>query len=977
MIKAAHISRIFILGMTALSVWCWFVGTAHALSDHPNVLVVHSTHQGDPWADNVASGIAEVMRDKLPGAELYVEYLDTRRHLPEQVFADLRQLFFVKYEHASVDLIIVSGDTALAFVLEFRESLFAGVPVVFCGLDSDVVSRFGALDSVTGVVRGVDIKGSVDLVLKLLPSTRHIVSVNDSSPSGRENVQRLRRIKSLYAGRVDFIELDNMTVTELANSLQTLPNDSAVLYMEYFRDRDGRSFGLRESLDLVIHNTQAPLFVLWDWYIGDGVLGGLVVSGVRQGQAAARMGLEILQGRPVSTVSIRTASPNVTMFNYDQLVKFGVPLNILPEGSQVINLRESFFSKYEREVWIAAAVAGTLLLLLVVAIVIGTRRRKERDRFQRIVDSSPAPLLVVGVNGRILRSNPQAQALLGYSFGELRELSAASLVVSDGGRDPFEELRIGGAESGRIQALRPIRRKGGELLNCRLLGVIMGPGQEAVWSLIDVSKQVAKVADLEQLVQKWKDQAAMLDAQCMRAKDSGEEDRGKRQLAERALLANEQAYFSGLEGLFRDWPCGVAAVGSDMRLLWANPVFLELAGSGISGAVGHPLDGALDQSWQACVQGLAQALESGAFEGEHQLRLDTGGGGRTLAWATAPFRDLAGGVGGAVLIVRDVSRTVDLETRLLERDRFRTMVGESKPMEHLFAVLENMVDFDSPAIIVGEPGTGKGLVAEALHDTGPNRAGPLVRVDCSALSGEQLESELFGHVRGAFNGAFRDKAGRFVAADGGTLYLDEMGDISLTVQEKLLNYLDRGEILPVGADTSVPVRVRVLGSTSADLGEKVRDGVFREDLFYRFKPMTVFLPPLRERGADVRLLTDHFVSVFCGRLAKKIDAVDDRAMSVLLHHSWPGNVRELKRAVEHACIVCDGPVIRLKHFPPEFMARASGEMAPVLVAQSPKLDKKRVVDVLNEVKWNKTKAADVLGISRRHLYRKLEQYDLK
>jgi two-component system, NtrC family, response regulator HydG len=345
---------------------------------------------------------------------------------------------------------------------------------------------------------------------------------------------------------------------------------------------------------------------------------------------------------------------------------------------------------------------------------------------------------------------------------------------------------------------------------------------------------------------------------------------------------------------------------------------------------------------------------------------------RIVSFTSTPVIEADGSIGGAVAVIRDETRLVVLERSLQTRGQFHNIIGVSAPMQRIYALIEALSDVPTTVLINGESGTGKELVAAALHSAGSRAQGPFVKVNCSALSESLLESELFGHVRGAFTGAIADKIGRFQKANHGTLFLDEIGDISPAIQMRLLRVLQESEFERVGDATPIKVDVRIVAATNQNLADKVSQGTFRQDLFYRLNVVRMVLPSLKERLDDIKALVAHFIAKFNARFARHITGVSDDVMDVFLRHDWPGNVRELEHAVEHSIILCKTDIITVRDLPQDLLdslQRRESETLPRLdstVLSHPPLTIEGALALTN---GNKTRAANLLGISRRTVYR--------
>ena len=313
---------------------------------------------------------------------------------------------------------------------------------------------------------------------------------------------------------------------------------------------------------------------------------------------------------------------------------------------------------------------------------------------------------------------------------------------------------------------------------------------------------------------------------------------------------------------------------------------------------------------------------------------------------------------------------------------FGNLVAKSEAMQSMFQIAAKAAQYKTTVLILGDSGTGKELIARAIHFEGDRSNMPLVPVNCGGIPETLLESELFGYKRGAFTGADKNKKGLFQEADGGTIFLDEIGELPLALQVKLLRVLQENEVRMIGDSKSMKIDVRVIAATAKDLEEEVKKGAFREDLFYRLNVLSIKIPPLRDRAEDIPLLCDHFIERFNSRLNKKIEGIAPAAMSHLLKYAWPGNVRELENMIERALVLAEDSLLLLDHFPPELGRPIDGDQMDVLfdghslkVAQK-LMEKRLITKALNKTGGNRTQAARLLEISHPSLLSKIKTYHI-
>jgi PAS domain S-box-containing protein len=348
------------------------------------------------------------------------------------------------------------------------------------------------------------------------------------------------------------------------------------------------------------------------------------------------------------------------------------------------------------------------------------------------------------------------------------------------------------------------------------------------------------------------------------------------------------------------------------------------------------------------------------------------------------LKDTDGKVLGAVETVTDISeidrrdQKIEELSRLLDaEDVFHGMVGRSPAMKKVFEIIEKAAQSDAPVIIHGETGTGKELVAHAIHELGSRRKGPYIQLNCAALNEALLESELFGHVKGAFTGAYSHRKGWFEAANGGDIFLDEIGDVPLSIQVKLLRVLETKQFQRVGDHQPVNTDARIITATNRDLEQLVSEGKFREDFYFRINVIPIHLPPLRDRINDAPLLIEHFIRQLRKKSGKHISGLSADAMDLVMSHTWPGNVRELRSVLEYAFVVAEKELIRPEHLPVRMRGATHGERIndqsiPVVATD----EKAALIDALIKCRGNQTHAARMLGVNRVTIWHRIKKYGI-
>ena len=434
---------------------------------------------------------------------------------------------------------------------------------------------------------------------------------------------------------------------------------------------------------------------------------------------------------------------------------------------------------------------------------------------------------------------------------------------------------------------------------------------------------------------------------------------------------------------------GLVFIGSDGNITAVNRAFQNLLGYREEEIVGKPC-AVLD--CDAC-EGIlkkegvfwCKLFESGKSVRQYCIMTKKDGSYLPLLKDASIVIDEKGSITGAVEILIDISglgwperEDIDTTQQVNSENGFFGILGRSSSMQRVFKIVEKAARSDSPVIIYGESGTGKDLVARAIHRLGRRHEGPYVQFNCAALNESLLESELFGHVKGAFTGAYRHRIGRFEAAHGGDLFLDEIGDVPMSVQVKLLRVLETKQFERVGDHRTVSVDARIITATNKNLEELISQKKFREDLFFRINVLPIYIPPLRERNEDIPTLVNTFLRHFSTKTGKKINRLSKSAMEILMSYPWPGNVRELKSVIEYAFVITEDQVIGREELPEKiFSKKHKRDIVPFEHAERDAEEKEILIEALQKSKGNKSEAARMLGISRGTVFNRMRKYGIE
>lgn len=442
----------------------------------------------------------------------------------------------------------------------------------------------------------------------------------------------------------------------------------------------------------------------------------------------------------------------------------------------------------------------------------------------------------------------------------------------------------------------------------------------------------------------------------------------------KTLADEKDRCHSNIEAIFRSVKDGIITVDEKMQLVDLNTATMQLCGFKEDNCYGRLIKTVVNECSGACLEVMQELLATKKDMEVRHIECHRKNRQQIVSVSASPLIDHMGCFSGCVMVLRDETRLCNLEKNINEIKAFDRIVGNGPEMTKVKHLIKALADVQTTVLLTGESGTGKELTVEALHSSGSRSNGPLIKVNCGALTDGILESELFGHVQGAFTGAVKNRLGRFHLADHGTIFLDEIGDISPKMQLQLLRVIETMSFERVGSSHPERVDVRVVTATNRDLAKKVMTGEFRQDLYYRLKVVELNLPPLRERTYDIPLLIRHFIEKFNHKFDKNIKAVTSEVEKLFQLYSWPGNVREMENTLEYAFVFCDQPVISVSHLPVEVQIRLRDFIE--FPRQSKNHEAEEIERALEKTAGNKAKAARLLSISRRTFYRKMTKYNI-
>jgi PAS domain S-box-containing protein len=820
----------------------------------PSVLLLVSLRSSA--AQETESAFREALEAGYGGpVDLHVEHLDLPDASVGHHTRALAALLLEKFRGRRFDVVAAQRPEALQFLLDNRQNLLSGVPVVFFDTLRRAVEDLRLPADVTGTYVVLEGQRTVRVALDLHPNARRVVLVGGASPLDRTIEAFFRELVEARAPGIETISLSGMPLDLQLRRLAALPPDSVVFFGYYRADSLGRSMIARDALDLVTRASSAPVYGLSETFLGHGIVGGDMERPAISAAHAARLAVRILRGEAPSSIPPLAESSRQLMFDWRQLKRWGIDDRQLPAGSAVLFREETLWS--ERK----GLILGGAAVLLAQALLIGALLFERR-----------------------LRLGTEA---------EMREAERRYRTVADFTHD-WEYWR------------RP-------------------DGSFAYMSPSCQRKTGREVAEFES-------RPSLLDEIVV------EEDRPR--WKEHGELARAGGLVARLE--FR-------ILAADGRVRW-----MDHACSPVNGPDGTFL-GVRGSNRDVTEKRLAEEQLQGALVEIERLRERL-----------------------------EVDNTY-LREQVERHPGFDEIIGRSAVLHQALARVQQVAPTSSTVLLQGETGVGKELVAHAIHNLSPRRDRPLVKLNCAALPPSLVESELFGHEKGAFTGAVARRKGRFEVADGSTLFLDEIGELPLELQAKLLRVIQEGELERVGGTTTLKTDVRLVAATNRRLDEEVKAGRFREDLWYRLNVFPITIPPLRQRREDIPQLVEHFVLKHCRKLGRPALQVSQATMQDLLARDWPGNVRELDAVVERTVITSTGEALRLgteAQPAPISAARPVAQAASEAVGATTltTLERQHIVATLEQTYWRlegESGAAALLGMNPSTLRSRMRKHGIR
>jgi transcriptional regulator with GAF, ATPase, and Fis domain/ABC-type uncharacterized transport system substrate-binding protein len=896
-----------------------------------------------------------------PHIEYYIEYMDVYRDLSPDHHNGLLEFFRRKYSGVELDLVITISSPALRFAVDHGEELFPLAPVVYAAVLPQELEQINLDGNYTGVLAEVDFTGQLELILKVQPRTRRVVFVTGVSTTDLALLGLFRNAAEPFTDRLEFTYLNHLPLEEIEAQVRGLPPDTVVLLSIFTVDVKGRGYVTADVAALLGEASSVPVYICFDSFMVPGVLGGWLFSFEMIGRKAAETGARILQGEELPPFVSMGYGVHVHKFDWRQLQRRQISEDRLPSGSLVLFKTPSFWELYRQKA------IGTLILILLQGGLISFLLIQRKQRRQAVValarqldfESHLAALsarFALSAPGRVDEQIAEAVRLVGetldvdrvgvfeISEDESRIFAKHFHAAQDSPPAPRQiDLSRMSWFRGEIMAARTVQFsdleelpesaevekayldaqgiRAGVMIPLIVGGAIQGlltlttVGSSRKWSPDDI-RRYSMIAEIiaNSLARKHFESALQQSQKFNRQiLDS---------LSYHIAVLDRQGVVLDVNASWKRHAAEKASPCAEISDFGADylAVCRQAADSG-------------DPLAHSVLEGVLSVLAGRSTEFTLEYPSHTPDRNHWFIMRVVPFSSRKGGailslienterklaqieLQKAFTEIESLKNKLEAETAYLREEiqqehNFEGIIGRSPAIQYVLFKIEQVAATDSSVLVLGETGTGKELICRAIHSNSLRKTRPLVKVNCATLPANLIESELFGHERGAFTGAGSRRIGRFELANGGCIFLDEIGELSLDLQSKLLRVLQEGEFERLGSSVTIHVDVRVIAATNRDLETQIQLGRFREDLFYRLNVFPISVPPLRERKEDIPLLAQFFMEETAKRMGKRIEFIPQSVLNQLRDYPWPGNVRELKNVIERAIISCSGPKLHL------------------------------------------------------------------
>ena len=916
--------------------------------------------------------VVEKLRQIYPGElDFYSEYLDIIRFPSEKYYRIFRDYLRDKYADDVPDLIILFYAGNLQTAQKALAQLFPITPVIVAGVTEEDLPTGPLGERATGIAQRSDADGTIKLILQLHPDVKQIVVIGGTTEVDGAVINRVMQAATSFKDKVEFELWNNRSMGEILNEVKSLPSQTAIFFTRMFRDGAGRAVISAIAAQSIGKAANVPVFALTDAALGTGIVGGSVADIGHLGQRAGEVAQSILSGADSKSIPLEILSRGKPIFDWRALKRWGISESRLPPDSVIRFRPNTFWDQYK---WLIILV---LALCVVEAGLIGIllRERRRRRRAQQTIEEQLRLEQLVSelsgtfinlpahrVEGQIIEALGRVAKQLDFDIVALSLFTGpgpagrvAHLWKSEGvpdilsdftdrdfpwvaqellaGRDVsvrrVDDLPAQAAEDRATYERYHVRSTHNVpiVLGGRVIGVL---GLCSVWRERRISQDV-------------------LQTQHLLGEIFG--NALSRQKAEESLRESE--------GRFR------TMADSAPMLIWMSDTnaFCEYFNKRWLEFTGRSLEQELSNGWvegvhrddlERCLkiyhdsfnarQPFTMEYRLRRWDGEYRWVLDNGlprfeSDGAFVGYigSCIDITEQKKVENNLVSALQEICQLKDkleeenlyLKEEISEVKGFEQIVGKSDALKYVLTRMEQVAKTDATVLLQGETGVGKELVARAIHEKSSRCNGPYVKVNCATLPEGLVESELFGHERGAFTAADRQRKGRFELADRGTILLDEVGELPLGTQAKLLRALQEGEFERVGGSITVKVNVRVIAATNRKLQDDVSTGRFRQDLFYRLNVYPITVPALRQRREDIPLLVSYLARQIGERLGKTVSEVPAQVMREFTGYSWPGNIRELQNVIERAVIVSSDGILRLPEPLVQGMASWAGDSQPV------------------------------------------------